>query len=121
MNFLVIEPQALVCMDLSQALREVCPQGKIASVASLQQAHALCDTGERFTGVVVGVDVEAFGQSGLPQRLATSGAWIVCLNGRHTDHIRAQGWHPLVRPFSFEDVQRLVQPLLHQPGSSAAS
>ena len=110
--FLVLEPQALVQIDLTQAILEVRPDARVLAAASVDAAQPLLDGVERLAGAIVGVGVAPLKESGLARRIEALGAWIICLNGRHTDYILAEGWHPLARPFSSDDAQRLIRSLL---------
>ena len=113
-TFLIVEAQTLVQVDLSQAILELCPDAHILTASTTEHAHPLLDDVDRLTGAIVGIGVPRLKESGLAQRIEALGAWTICLNGRHADYIIAEGWHPLARPFSSDDAQRLVGSLLDQ-------
>lgn len=110
--FLILEPQALVQMDLSQAVLEVCPDACVLTASSLDEVAPRLDGVQRLTGAITGVGVPALKECGLGRRLEALGAWIICINGRHSDYILAEGWHPLARPFSSDDAQGLIGSLM---------
>ena len=119
--FLVLEPQALVRIDLAEALAEICPAAKVLAAPTVVQARQLLGDLDGLTGAIVGIGVPALKESGLAGRIEALGAWIICLNGRRTGYIRAEGWHPLARPFSADDAQQLVRSLLSLQGSAPAA
>lgn len=120
-TFLIIEPQALVQVDLAESLLEVCPQARILRAASIDDAEELIGPVQRLTGAIVGVGVSAFKKGGTDRRTESRGAWIICLNGLQTDYILAEGWHPLSRPFSSDDATRLIRSLIEERRSAPAA
>lgn len=119
-TFLIVEPQALVQMDLTQVLLEACPGARVEATGSIGAAGEMLEGLGRLTGAIVGTGAQSLKESGLGRRIEERGGWIICLNGRHTETIRAEGWHPLVRPFAADDAQLLVRSLLGRPSVAAA-
>jgi hypothetical protein len=119
--FFIVEPQRLVQLDLSQAIREICPHADIAAAKSLRDAEPLLGDVERLTGAIIGIGVQELKDSGMGRRIEALGAWIICLNGRQTDAIVAQRWHPLTRPFTSDAAQDLVRSLLEASCRASAA
>ncbi len=112
--FLVVEPQMLVQVDLSQAILELSPSAILMTALSTGQALSFLERAERLTGAIVGIGAEALKRSGLATQITRRGGWIICLNGRHVDNIRNEGWYPLPRPFSSDDARAAIAPLLER-------
>lgn len=119
-TFLVVEEQALVQIDMAQAIGEMYPDADVLQARNLAEAlHLLEAACEGLTGAISGIGVDATRDFG--GRVHERGGWVICLNGRHTDLIVAEGWHPLARPFMSEDLQRLIGSLMEQQQRSPAA
>lgn len=113
-KFLVLESQTLVQIDLTQVIRDVCPDATVLTSASVEGAWPLIADLDALEGGILGAPVRELKASGLGARVEELGGWVVCLNGRHTEDIVAEGWSPLARPFSLDDAQAVVRSLVRR-------
>jgi hypothetical protein len=108
-TFLLVEDQALVRLDIAQALLELFPEADIVEARGAAPALRSLERIARLTGAISGIGFETTRNSGLGARVTALGGWLICLDERHTDGILAEGWHPLPQPFGTEDLQHLVR------------
>jgi hypothetical protein len=120
-TFLLIERQALVLLDMEQAIHEISPRSVVLQARDPERAIGLLRHVDRLTGAVSGLGFDATKRSGLGAAVADADAWLICLNGRHEDRILAAGWHPLGHPFRSEDLQGLIRSLSRHRAPSPAA
>ena len=118
-TFVIVERQNLVLFDLTQQIREVAPGAAILTFVALDDAIPEVARLKTLTGAIVDAPFDELRNSPFPHHVSRLDAWLVCMNDRHKDEIRAEGWHLLPMPFSSDAAIRLFGNLMQSPRPAA--
>ena len=107
----VIEPQALVRLDLVCQVQEAVPGAEVRAFADADRALAQAADGVSIDGVIASLRAGDLRASGLADLARGHGAWVVCVGASSAKEAEAAGWHYLAKPFFAEEAMGLFRRL----------